>query len=85
MIHNAYYDFFSDDEQDERYQRRRRMLSRALADELTERQREILQLYYEEDLNFTEIAARLGLAVSTVSRTHARAIRRLRRCLRYCE
>ena len=55
----------------------------AVAAELTPRQREVLALYMERDMNVTQIAAVLGVNKSTVSRSLHRALRRLERCLRY--
>lgn len=63
--------------------RLRRNLRLARDEELTARQREMLRLHYEEALNVTQIAGRLGVSKSTVSRTLARAQRRLYKCLRY--
>lgn len=63
--------------------RLRRNLRVAREEELTERQRELLRLYYDEGMNMTEIAHALGVAPSTVSRTIARAKRILYRSLRY--
>lgn len=63
----------------------RRTLRRAVERALTERQKEIFTLYYEEDLSFTAIAARLQVAPSTVSRTYARGLRRIRRIMECCE
>ena len=60
-----------------------RNLPRAVAAELTPRQREVLALYMERDMNVTQIAAVLGVNKSTVSRSLHRALRRLERCLRY--
>ena len=51
--------------------------------ELTARQRELLRLRYEEEMSVTQIAGRLGVSKSTVSRTLSRAQRRLYKCLRY--
>ena len=66
---------------------RRRGLRRTppprVAAELTPRQREVLALYMERDMNVTQIAAVLGVNKSTVSRSLHRALRRLERCLRY--
>lgn len=59
-----------------------RRLRRRIA-ELTPRQREVLALYMERDMNVTQIAAVLGVNKSTVSRSLHRALRRLERCLRY--
>ena len=52
--------------------------------ELTPRQSEVLRLRYDEGLRVTQIAERLGLHKSTVSRTLSRAEARLRRYLKYC-
>lgn len=64
-------------------ERLRRNLRRAREAELTDRQRQMLELYYDQRLPVTEIARRLGVHSSTVSRTLERARQRLRRCLRY--
>lgn len=58
-------------------------LVRALREDVTPRQRELLLLYYEEGLNMREIGERLGLDRSSISRTIKRGEARLRRCLRY--
>ena len=64
-------------------ERLRRTLRRAREAELTDRQRQMLELHYDQRLPVTEIARRLGVHTSTVSRTLERARQRLRRCLRY--
>lgn len=58
-------------------------LWRALHEDVTQRQRQYLLLYYGEGLNMSEIGDRLGVDKSTVSRTIKRGEARLRRCLRY--
>lgn len=63
--------------------RLRRGLRLARQEELTERQRQILRMRFEQDMTVTAIAHELGVNKSTVSRTIARAKRRLYRCLRY--
>ncbi|MEG2120317.1 MAG: sigma-70 family RNA polymerase sigma factor, partial [Pseudoflavonifractor sp.] len=65
------------------HQRLKRNLVRALREDVTERQRQTLLLYYGDGLNMREIGERLGVDKSTVSRTIQRGERRLRRCLRY--
>ena len=55
----------------------------AINDELTDRQRELIQLYYLENMNMTEIAQRLEISPSTVSRTLKRGRGRLRKYLKY--
>ena len=61
----------------------KRNLLRALREDVTPRQREMLLLYYGEQLNMRQIGTRLGMDKSTVSRTIKRGERRLQRCLRY--
>lgn len=60
-----------------------RNLARALGEDVTPRQREVLLLYYSEGMTMKEIADKLGVDRSTVSRTILRGEERLRRCLRY--
>ncbi len=61
----------------------KRNLVRALREDVTPRQRQMLLLYYAERMNMREIGERLGVDKSTVSRTIKRGEARLRRCLRY--
>ena len=61
----------------------REKLARALREEVTPRQRQVLSLYYYDEMNLEEIGAQLGIDRSTVSRTLKRGEGRLRRCLRY--
>ena len=63
--------------------RLRENVARALRQDVTDRQRQYLQLYYDQGLNMPQIARRLGVNKSTVSRTIKRGEARLRRCLRY--
>lgn len=63
--------------------RLKRNLIRALREDVTAKQRQVLLLYYAEGLNMREIGERLGVDKSTVSRTIKRGERRLQRCLRY--
>lgn len=74
------------EESDDNGRRRQRLLhnlTKAVAEELTPRQREMLHLYYYEQLNMVQIAARLGVNKSTVSRTLCRARLRLHHILQY--
>ena len=63
--------------------RLKRNLRLAREQELTDRQREMLRLRYEQNLTVSAIAAALGVNKSTVSRTLMRAQRRLEHALRY--
>lgn len=58
-------------------------LWRALHEDITEKQRQYLLLYYGEGLKMSEIGEKMGVDKSTVSRTIKRGEERLRRCLRY--
>mgnify|MGYP005956252359 CR=1 FL=1 len=58
-------------------------LTRALQEDVTPRQRQVLFLYYDQRMTMKEIGAALGVDRSTVSRTMKRGENRLRRCLRY--
>lgn len=66
----------------ERLGRLRRCLPEAVAD-LTERQRQMVYLRYEEGLSGSDIARRLGLNRSTVSRCLRRAQKQLYDRLRF--
>jgi RNA polymerase sigma factor FliA len=57
------------------------MLQRAQA-RLPERQRQILQLYYNQEMTMKQIAERLGLDESRVSQLHAATLVRLRTCVK---
>lgn len=67
----------------EQLARLRRNLRRAREQELTPRQRQMLELYFDQGMNIPRIAEELGVNRSTVSRTLRRAKDRLYRCLRY--
>ncbi len=56
---------------------------RVISEELTDRQRQMVELYYMENMTMPEIADRLGLTVSTVSRTIMRGRGRIRKFLKY--
>lgn len=53
------------------------LLVQAIED-LPEREKILMSLYYEQDLNFREISAILGVVESRVSQMHTQAILRLR-------
>ena len=64
-------------------ERLKRNLRRVRQAELTARQQQVLQMYFEEEMSVTAIAAQLGVAKSTVSRTLRRGKQRLRQFLQY--
>lgn len=56
---------------------------KAIDTELTKRQRQLIEMYYVEQMRMQDIADELGIHLSTVSRTIKRGRERLRRCIRY--
>ena len=58
-------------------------LLRALEEDVTARQRQVLVMYYAEEMTMDQIGLTLGVYPSTVFRTLRRGEERLRRCLRY--
>ncbi len=54
-----------------------KILRKVIEEELTERQRQMITLYYFERANIPQIAERLGLNRSTVSRTISRGRRNI--------
>ena len=60
-----------------------RMLAAALREDLTARQAQMVRMYYIEQHTMRDIAARLGVNPSTVSRTLKAARGKLKRCLKY--
>lgn len=67
----------------EQMARLRRNLRRAMETELTPRQREIVRLYFDQELSVSEIARQEGVHKSSVSRTLNRAKTRLKSHLQY--
>lgn len=65
------------------HSRLKRNLIRAIREELTDRQRQVLTLHYHQGKSIQQIADELGVWPSTVSRTLHRGEQRLFRCLRY--
>ena len=64
-------------------ERMKKILYRAIRHELTDRQRECLMLHYIEGMMIKDIAVRLGLSKSTVSRHVSAAERKLRKVASY--
>ena len=67
----------------EQLERLRRNLRRVRSAELTGRQAQMLQLYYDQGISMGAIAKELGVDKSTVSRTLSRGRKRLKRYLQY--
>ena len=67
----------------EQLDRLRTKLRYARSAELTQRQQQLLRMYFEEGKTMPQIARELHVSCSTVSRTLRRARERMYRCLRY--
>ena len=78
----VYTQLMADDNRDQ-MNRLKRNLTHALRQDVTERQREYMMLYYGRGMSMEAIAKELGVNKSTVSRTLKRGRQRLYRCLRY--
>ncbi len=61
----------------------KKAMKKIIEEQLTARQKQILVLYYYEDIDMTAISEMLGINVSTVSRTLKYARNNLLRYLRY--
>lgn len=60
-----------------------RLLRRAVGEALTERQAQMVRMYYLQQMPMRAVAETLGVNQSTVSRTLKTAREKLRRCLSY--
>jgi len=60
-----------------------KILRKVIAEELTERQREMITLYYFDRANIPQIAEMLGVNRSTVSRTITRGRRNIMEKMKY--
>jgi RNA polymerase sigma-70 factor (ECF subfamily) len=61
----------------------KKYMSDIINEELTERQREIVMMYYYENRNISEIADTLSVNPSTISRSLARSRKNIFRILKY--
>ena len=78
----VYTQLMADDNRDQ-MNRLKRNLTHALRQDITQRQREYMMLYYGRGMSMEAIAKEMGVNKSTVSRTLKRGRQRLYRCLRY--
>lgn len=58
-------------------------LRRAIREEITHKEWQAMEMYYVQQIKMVDIAHRLGVNVSTVSRNIKRGKMKLKRCLRY--
>ena len=78
----VYTQLMADDNRDQ-MNHLKRNLTHALRQDITQRQREYMMLYYGRGMSMEAIAKEVGVNKSTVSRTLKRGRQRLYRCLRY--
>lgn len=83
MVDMAVYTQLIADDNRDQMNRLKRNLTHALRQDITQRQREYMMLYYGRGMSMEAIAKELGVNKSTVSRTLKRGRQRLYRCLRY--
>ena len=83
LVDLAVYTQLIADDNREQMNRLKRNLTHALRQDITQRQREYMMLYYGRGMSMEAIAKELGVNKSTVSRTLKRGRQRLYRCLRY--
>lgn len=68
---------------DDQIRRLKKNMAIAIEQDLTNRQRQMLSMYYFDGKSMVEIGHELSVNKSTVSRTIGRAVRRLYRALKY--
>ena len=61
----------------------KRILGQAIQNELTDKQKKCLTLYYYNQMKMKDIAKELGLNISTVSRHISTATKKLKRIAQY--
>ena len=83
MVDLAVYTELMAQDNKEQMNRLKRNLTHALRQDITQRQREYMMLYYGKGMSMEAIAKQCGVNKSTVSRTLKRGRQRLYRCLRY--
>ena len=69
---------------DSLFLRKRQVLPMIIRDELTGKQRQVILMYYTENLSDAQIAQSLGITAPSAQRLRRRAEDRIARCLRYC-
>ena len=83
MVDLAVYSELMAQDNKDQINRLKRNLTHALRQDITQRQREYMMLYYGKSMSMEAIAQQCGVNKSTVSRTLKRGRQRLYRCLRY--
>lgn len=79
----AVYARFMAEDNSQQISRLKYNLSQALRQDVTEKQRRYMTMYYVDGMSIQQISRAEGVNKSTVSRTMKRGRERLHRCLRY--
>lgn len=66
------------------FEKKRQMLPTIIQEELTQRQREVILLFYVQKQTDAQIAGRIGITTPSVQRTRRRAEARIAHYLKYC-
>lgn len=74
---------YSTDDEDSSLRKLKRTLVRAIDNELTPRQREVIIMYYYKNISIVRIAEQTGISPQAVSGAMARARMRLFRIMQY--
>lgn len=74
---------YSSDDEDSSLRKLKRTLVRAIDNELTPRQREVIIMYYYKNISIVRIAEQTGVSPQAVSAAMARARMRLFRIMQY--
>ena len=83
LVDLAVYTRLMAEDNSKQINRLKRNLTHALRQDVTQRQREYMVLYYGQGMSMEAIARQCGVNKSTISRTLKRGRQRLYRCLRY--
>ncbi len=77
------YSVFSEGDNSRRIQKLKQGLKTVMDSELSDRQREVVDMFYFKRMNVTEISKEMGLNKSTVSRHLNRAVQKLSLAMKY--
>lgn len=69
---------------DPMFDKKRRILPTIIKEELTQRQKQVILLYYVQKQTDAQIAEKMGITTPSVQRTRRRAEERIAHYLKYC-
>ena len=80
---NSFLLSMSDDREDDRVRRRKKIITAAIEKELTDRQRQVVLRYFYRSMSAGRIGAELGISTATVYKHLRRAREKLKACVVY--